>query len=305
MRILVTGSNGLLGKELRLVLPNRETSFVTRADYDIESQTETNYMIGRHRPDYVIHCAAKVGGLSDNQNNPYHYLNKNVTMNTNIINACLKYSVPRLLCFSSSCAYPDSLDKDKYPLTEDMVHLGSPTETNFSYGYAKRMLQVQIDSCNRQFGTKYSYIIPSNLYGENDNFGETGHFMAKLIKKIWEYKTGKTDELVMKGSGDAYRQYTHVSDLAKCVLWHMKNDITESYNFSYPVNLKTSTIAQIATHACDMPGKEFKFTGEVPIGQIRKDISIDKFDKLFPEFEFTSMLSGVKSVYRRVEQLWK
>ena len=303
MKILVTGSNGCLGKELRKKLIGRNVSFLTRNDCDLENANDVKWTMARYKPDYVINCAAKVGGLADNMAHQYDYFNRNVSINNNIIHACLIHSVPRLLCFSSSCAYPDVLPENYYPMIEDNVHLGIPTTTNFSYGYAKRVMQVQIDSCNRQYGTKFSYITPSNLYGPTDNFEESGHFLAKLIRAIWLFKIGRTNDIVMKGSGEAMRQYTHVSDLAKCVIFHIDNDIQANYNFSYPMNIKTSIIAEIALKTCGVDSV-VKFTGEVSAGQLRKDISIAKFLRIQPEFQFTPLYDGIKQTYNEIDKRW-
>lgn len=302
MRILVTGKNGGLAKELRKVIPN---AIYNSQDYcNLESTSDTRYMVSQCKPDIVVHVAAKVGGLMDNFNHQYDYMHKNVIINDNIINACLLYNVPKIIAISSSCAYPDSLPDSSYPLQETSLHDGAPTISNLSYGYSKRLMQVQIDACNSQYKTNHNYIIASNLYGPTDNFTESGHFMSKLIKELWLFKTGKKDKIVMKGSGDAYRQYTHYNDLARCIKWHIDNKINESYNFSYPVNLKTRVIAEIATKALDVFGNSVEFLCETPTGQLRKDVSIDRFLRLNKDFPFTSVYDGVRSTYKTMERVW-
>ena len=114
-------------------------------------------------------------------------------MNTLLVDYAYKFKVSRFIGILSTCIYPDKTDL--YPMTEDALHIGPPTPTNFSYGYAKRCLAVHIDACNKQYGTKYQYLTPCNLYGEHDKFGENSHFVAALIKKIHEAKVAGEDKI--------------------------------------------------------------------------------------------------------------
>ena len=180
MKILVTGGSGMVGKSLKKILP--EATYLSSKECDLKNEEEVKSLMNNNEFDTVIHLAAKVGGIIDNINKPDDYFVDNIQMNTNIVKWSRITGVKRFIGILSTCIYPDKVIS--YPMTEDMLHQGPPTPTNFSYGYAKRCLAVQIDACNKQYGTKYQYLTPCNLYGENDKFGDNSHFIAVLVKKI-------------------------------------------------------------------------------------------------------------------------
>ncbi len=161
-KIVVTGGSGMVGKSLKKIMPN--AIYLSSKDYDLTSEKGVAQMYYDHKPTIVIHLAAKVGGIIDNINKPGEYFTDNVLMNTLLLEYARFHGVERFIGVLSTCIYPDKVDN--YPMTEDMLHMGPPTATNFSYGYAKRSLAVQIDAYNKEYGTKYQYLIPCNLYGE-------------------------------------------------------------------------------------------------------------------------------------------
>ena len=179
-KILVTGGSGMVGRFLKEIIPN--AIFISSKDYDLRDMNNVNTMMVKYKPNVVIHLAAKVGGIIDNINKPAEYFVDNILMNTNILASSYKHGVSRFIGILSTCIYPDKVSD--YPMSENILHDGPPTPTNFSYGYAKRCLAVQIDSYNKQYNTKYQYLTPCNLYGEYDKWGENSHFVAALIKKI-------------------------------------------------------------------------------------------------------------------------
>ena len=133
-------------------------------------------------PDYVIHAAAKVGGIGLNRSRPAELFCDNILMNTHMIHCAYKFEVEKLICYTSVCTFPD----DVKVLKEDLQQAGKPFEDNFAYGYAKRMVDIQIKAYRRQYGVNYCSVIPTNLYGPNDNFSLTnGHVIASLIHKCY------------------------------------------------------------------------------------------------------------------------
>jgi GDP-L-fucose synthase len=149
--IVVTGGSGLVGKSLKKYLPN--AIYLSSKDFDLTTETGVKNMYETYRPNIVIHLAAKVGGIIDNINKPAEYFTENILMNTLLVEYAKRYGVKRFVGILSTCIFPDV--SNEYPMKEESLHLGPPTETNFSYGYAKRSLAVQIDSYNKQYGTKY------------------------------------------------------------------------------------------------------------------------------------------------------
>ena len=159
-KILVTGGSGMVGRSLKDILPN--ATYLSSKDCDLINQSEVNGLIKYNNYDIVIHLAAKVGGIMDNIKNPADYFEDNVLMNTNLLKACKDNGVERFIGILSTCIYPDKVET--YPMTEDMLHMGPPSPTNFSYGYAKRSLAVQIEAYNQQYRLCLQQLMVSQLY---------------------------------------------------------------------------------------------------------------------------------------------
>ena len=183
-KILVTGGSGMVGKHLQEMLP--DAVFVGSKDYNLTIPHGVYCMFNEIKPNVVIHLAAKVGGIKDNMANPLEFLEANLQMNTNVVMEAQNHNVKKFIGIGSTCVYPDILPDDHYPMTEDMLHIGAPTPTNFGYGYAKRMLAVHLETIRKSKGLDYFTIFPSNLYSEYDHFGDDtkAHFVTALLKKI-------------------------------------------------------------------------------------------------------------------------
>ena len=292
-RILVTGGTSTVGQHLKEILP--DAIYVSTKDCDLTDMTHVKWLISSYNPDIVIHLAAKVGGIRDNIENPTTYFNDNILMNTNLVKICHEKKVSRFIGILSTCIYPDKVNS--YPMKEEVMFDGPPTPTNFTYGYAKRALAIQIEAYNKQYDTKYNYITPCNLYSEYDNFenDKKMHFITALLKKI---KTS-TGELNLLGTGKPLRQFMYAGDLARVIKLCIEKDITESFNIAYP---KNQSIHELAEKALGSLKKNYyiKYNNPELDGQYRKDVSIEKMLSLFPEFEFTSYEEGIKKVYDKI-----
>lgn len=292
MKIVVTGGSGLVGKNLRKILPN--AIYLSSKDYDLTLEKDVIKMYNDLKPDYIVHLAAKVGGIIDNINNPAIYFTDNVMMNTLLVKYAYLNNVKRFMAILSTCIYPDKVNN--YPMTEDMLHIGPPTSTNFSYGYAKRSLAVQIDSYNQQYGTKYNYLIPCNLYGIGDKDGDNSHFVAALIKKIKDANINKNDKIILYGDGTPLRQFLYVDDFCQIIKYVIDNDITESFNVSTYENLSIKEIAEIALESCNSKHLKIEWDNTKPNGQYRKDVNVDKMKKII-DINITPLKEGIKKIY--------
>lgn len=293
MRIVVTGGSGLVGSHLKKILP--DAIYITSKDYDLVSESDVIKMYDDLKPDHVIHLAARVGGIIDNINHPLEYFEENILMNTLMVKYARIKQVKRFLGVLSSCIFPDVVDT--YPMKEDVLHNGPPTETNFSYGMAKRALAVQIDACNKQYGTKYNYISPCNLYGESDKDDEEkSHFVTALIKKIYEANKNKSNSITLYGDGAPLRQFMHANDIANIIKIIIDRDITESFNLATEENISIDEIAKIAIKTTNSP-LEIKYDTSKPNGQYRKDLDITKFRELIPDYNFIKLEDGIKNHY--------
>jgi len=209
-------------------------------------------------------------------------------------------NVKRFIGILSTCIYPDVVSR--YPMTEDMLHIGPPTRTNFSYGYAKRCLAVQIDACNKQYGTKYQYLIPSNLYGENDKFGDNSHFVAALLEKVFDLIKNNKKTLKLYGTGSPMRQFMHSDDLAWVIYKCLEEEIYESFNVSTEENLSIKEIATILLDIANLNDVELIFDDKKPDGQYRKDVSISKLKEYIPNFTPLKLKEGLKIVYDKISE---
>jgi GDP-L-fucose synthase len=294
MKILVTGGSGLVGKSLHRFLP--DAVYISSKDYNLTSELNIIQMFETHKPDTIIHLAAKVGGIIDNINKPAEYFEDNVLMNTLLLKYSLKYNVTRFIGILSTCIYPDVIEN--YPILETDLHLGPPTKTNFSYGYAKRSLAVQIDAYNQQYNTKYQYLTPCNLYGEYDKYGDNSHFIAALIKKIHIAKTNNHDDIVLFGNGTPLRQFMYSDDLAYIIKHCLDNNIYDNMNVATPENLTIDEMAKIALKACNADNIKIKYDTTKPNGQYRKDVSISILKNKIPSFNPIKLEEGIKKTYK-------
>ena len=292
-QILVTGGTGMVGKHLRNIIPG--AIYVGSKDYDLRDLIEVENLFNKYKPTHVVHLAAKVGGIQDNIAKPAEYFDDNILINTNVLKASLKHKVQKVIGILSTCIYPDKMSS--YPMKEEDLFLGPPTKTNFSYGYAKRCLAVQIDAYNQQYKTKWNYLIPCNLYSEYDNFehGKKMHFVTALLQKIKD----STDELNLLGTGKPLRQFMYAGDLARIIKIVIEENITESFNVACNENY---SINELATRALESLGKKLyiKYSKPELDGQYRKDVSCEKLNTIINQFQFTKYEEGIKKVYDKI-----
>jgi len=284
-KVLITGGYGMVGSAMESQIK------LSRETCDLTNPKQTNKLFQLVKPDGVIHCAGKVGGIGGNSNYKGEYFYDNLMINTNVIEASRKAGVKNLVAFLSTCVFPD---KVKYPLTIDQIQLGEPHESNYPYAYAKRMADVQIRAYREQYGINYTSIIPSNIYGPNDNFNlDHGHVMPMLIHKLYLAKKNKTDFTVW-GSGKPLREFIYSKDIAKIAEWALFN-----YEGTDPLIISGDEEISIK----DLVGllvDEFKFKGKVifdktkPDGQLRKPSDNSKIKELIPDFEYTPFEQGIK-----------
>ena len=291
--ILITGGSGQVGKELQHLVHNGY--FISSKNYNLTREKDVKKLFKEKNFHTVIHLAAKVGGILDNVNNPTDYYSDNILMNTLLLNYSLKYNINRFIGVLSTCIYPDTVEQ--YPLKEKMLHAGPPTSTNFSYGIAKRGMAVHIDAINKQYNKQYCYITPCNLYGIYDKFDERSHFVAALIKKIYEAKKSNAKEINLYGTGAPLRQFMNARDFARIIKRMINEDITESFNVASPDNMSIDCIAKIALEACDCSYMTITYDSTKPDGQYRKDVSTEKMYNALPNFKFTQLREGIKEVY--------
>jgi len=293
MSTLVTGGTGLVGKYLQQYI--KDGIYLGSRDYDLTKEDQVIAMYEKYRPSVVIHLAAKVGGIMDNIAYPFEYYEDNLLMNTYMVKYARLFKVDKFVGALSSCIYPDVVKR--YPLTEQDLHKDLPNANNFGYGYAKRVLGCHIDIAKKQ-GLNYSYIIPSNLYGEFEH-GEVSrkHFVGALLEKIHVAKQLANDSITLFGDGTPLRQFTFAKDIAEILDLIIRDDIRENLNVSTPSNFSIDFMAREALEATDAQDIRIIYDTSKPNGQMRKDIDTAKFKNIFSNYEFTPYIKGIKQTY--------
>ena len=293
-KILVTGGNGLVGSEFvgdQYFKPSSK-------DYNLTDREQT-YRLMIKGFDSVIHCAAKVGGLGSNMKYKGDFFYQNVMMNTNIIEGARLSKVKNLVAFLSTCVFPDNVE---YPLTEKKIHMGPPHFSNDAYAHAKRMVDVQIKAYREQYGLNYKSVIPSNIYGPNDNYDLiNGHVIPSLIHKCYLARENKTD-LMIWGTGQPLREFIYSKDVAKLTEW-----VLNHYNEDEPIILSTSDeisikdVVGIIVELMNFKGNVV-FDSTKPDGQFRKPSDNSKIKEYLPNFQFTPIYEGLKETIEYFEK---
>ena len=292
MKLLVTGGTGLVGKYLQQFT---DGIFVNSSQYNLMYEKDVAQMFMDHQPDVVIHLAAKVGGIMDNIANPFQYYEDNLLMNTYMVKYARMYNVKKFVGVLSSCIFPDVVDH--YPMVEEDMHKDLPNVNNFGYGYAKRVMGCHIDITRKQ-GLNYSYITPSNLYGEFEH-GDISrkHFVGALLEKIHNAKQNGDKSITLFGDGTPLRQFTFAKDVAEILNMIVTYDTKENLNISTPSNFTIDFMAREALEAANAQHLQIIYDMSKPNGQMRKDIDTTKFKNIFPNYEFTSYVEGIKQTY--------
>ena len=216
MKILVLGSRGMVGSAICRRLGNKDVEVVahTRLYADLLNQDATRHYISTTKPDAIILAAAKVGGILANRDLPYDFITQNLIVQSNVIDAAVALGIEKFIFLGSSCIYPKHAPQ---PLKEEYLLTDTLEPTNEPYAIAKIAGVKMCQAANRQFGLNYMSLMPTNLYGPNDNFDlETSHVLPAMIRKYLDAKeSGNTVQLW--GTGTPRREFLHVDDLADAV----------------------------------------------------------------------------------------
>ena len=292
-KILVTGSDGLVGYALKQVTKSKKMQdiyFASRKDADLTNFEETKKLFTCIKPDLVIHLAAEVGGIGGNMMHSGEYFRNNVLINVNVLECARIFKVKKLVSFMSTCVFPD---KTEYPLKVENIHNGVPHPSNFGYAYAKRMLEVQSSAYRKEWGCNFIVLIPTNIYGENDNWSiSDGHVIPSLIHKIYLAKKDRKAFHVW-GSGKPLREFVYSKDIAEIILWALdKYDSEDSLILSNSKETSIRDLVKLISKTMNHNG-EIIFDSDKPDGQFRKPSDSSNLKKLYPNFKFTPIEVGL------------
>ena len=228
-KIFVAGHNGLVGSAIVRKLKDKgykNILTVNRLKLDLTNQSKVYNFLKRHKPKYIFIAAAKVGGIYSNNKYRADFIYSNLSIQNNIIHSAYKCNIKNLIFLGSSCVYPKLC---KQPIKEDYLLNGKLEKTNEPYAIAKIAGIKMCESYNRQYGTNYKCLMPTNTFGPNDNYDAlNSHFFPSLIRKIHALKNKKTKKLTLWGDGSPKRELIFVDDLADACIFFMKKKIKES-----------------------------------------------------------------------------
>ena len=224
-KVYVAGHRGLVGSALVRQLEARGfTNLITRThrELDLTDQTAVREFFDAEKPDYVILAAAKVGGIHANNTYPAQFIYENLMIESNVIDAAYRNGVQRLLFLGSTCIYPKAVEQ---PMREDALLTDVLEPTNEPYALAKIAGIKLCESYNRQYGTDFRSVMPTNLYGVNDNFHpENSHVIPALMRRFHQAKLAGASEVVVWGTGNAMREFLYVDDMAAASLFVLELD---------------------------------------------------------------------------------
>lgn len=281
-RVVVTGGAGFLGSFVveRLRLRGCQELFLPRRqEYDLREQEAIVQLYEMARPDLVIHLAAVVGGIGANRMHPGSFFYDNLMMGIQLMEYARQFGVRKFVAIGTVCAYPKVTP---VPFKENDLWNGYPEETNAPYGLAKKMLLVQAQAYQEEYGYNAIYLLPVNLYGPRDNFDpETSHVIPALIRKCVEAKEQDEDHVMLWGDGTPTREFLYVEDAVEGILL-----ASENYDDSDPVNLGSGEEVSIRDLAEGIRGLT-GFEGEIrwdrsqPNGQPRRCLDVSRAKERF------------------------
>lgn len=300
-RILVTGAHGFVGRHLVKHLKEKFTHVtgLSRSDTNLEDADATHKLFQEVKPEFVFHLAGKVGGIKANIENPATFLVSNTLMAINTLTAASQHKVKKFLFTSSSCVYPRACPQ---PMQESSILTGPLEPTNESYALAKLAGMRLVHDLRQQKLLEAISVIPSNIFGPGDSFDlQNSHVLSALVRRFAEAKKQNAPSVTLWGSGKARRELTHVTDIARGLVFLM-----EKYDAEEPINLGCGEDHSVLEMA-ELIAKKIAYTGKIqfdtsqPEGMPRKCMDVTRLNRL----GFTTQVdfaTGVDSVIKDFQQ---
>lgn len=300
-KIYVAGHRGLVGSAImRRLQAGGYANIVTRthAEVDLTEQRAANEFFEKEKPEYVFLAAAKVGGIHANNTYRADFIYQNLMIEANIIHAAYQHGVKKLLFLGSSCIYPVHAPQ---PMKEEYLLSGQLEPTNEAYAIAKIVGVKMCAAYNRQYGTNFLSVMPTNVYGPGDNYNlETSHVVPALIRKAHEAKVRGEPSLVVWGTGTPRREFLYSDDLADACLFLMHNynaaDVGEFVNIGVGEDLSVQELAQLVAEVVGFSGT-LVFDPDMPDGAPQKLLDISRLSALGWKAR-TSLREGLRLAYQ-------
>jgi GDP-L-fucose synthase len=297
-KIFIAGHNGMVGSAVtkKIISAGYDNILVkSRKELDLFNQNQVSDFFIKESPEYVVLCAARVGGIKANMTYPADFLYENLQIQNNVIWQAHLHGVKKLLFLGSSCIYPRNCPQ---PMKEEYLLDGKPEPTNESYALAKIAGIKLCEKIYTQYNKVFISCMPTNIYGENDNFDtESAHVIPALITRMHEAKVNNLPEVVIWGSGETRREFLHVDDLADAVLWLMENyDKKEFLNIGTGSDISVKELALIIKDTVGYQGK-LVFDSSKPDGMPKKLLDVSRM-KVLGWRHKTNFYDGLKNVYK-------
>jgi GDP-L-fucose synthase len=296
-KILVTGGSGLLGNGIRAVAnqyPDREFVFIGSNDCDLTRLDASNQFVGRIKPDAIVHTAARAGGVQYSRRSPATLLRDNVLMNLSVIEAARLNGVAKTVMTLSTGMYATDAPN---PLREEYIHLGPPHESNYSYSFAKRLVEPSIRAYRTEYGMNVIGLVSNGIFGEHANFRPDEAVMAaSLIRRFYEQRDSRAP-LVVWGDGSPLREYTYSQDMARAFLWCL--DHYDDERILHVGSTEEHSVRDIAFMIAEILGvdrRRIRFDAQ-PSGIHRKSSDNSRFVSL-SNFEYTPFRVGLENMIR-------
>ncbi|WMW22215.1 GDP-L-fucose synthase [Methanolobus mangrovi] len=299
-RIYIAGHSGMVGSAIKRKLESKGYQNIichTHKELDLTDQQAVNNFFKIEKPDYVFLAAAKVGGILANNTYPAEFIYQNLMIEANVIHAAQTFGVKKLLFLGSSCIYPKFAPQ---PMKEEYLLTGELESTNEAYAIAKIAGIRLCKHYNQQYGTNFISVMPTNLYGPNDNFDlETSHVMPALIRKFHEAKIEDKTEILVWGSGEPKREFLHVDDMADACVHLMENydyrDIGEFVNIGFGKDITIKELAELIAEIVGYEG-DIVYDASKPDGTPQKLLDVSRLDRLGWKAKI-SLRNGIEQAY--------
>ena len=298
MKVLILGSNGLVGSSLSRVLAKdgyfNEIVSATRKDADLLDLSETKKLIQETKPNVVINAAAKVGGVLANNSHRSEFLIENIKININLLESVIPFSEIKVINLGSSCIYPLNAEN---PIKEESIMSVKLEPTNSPYAMAKLTAIELGDSISKQFGHQITNLMPTNLYGPNDNFSDkNSHVIPGLIQRFHKAKINNADSVEVWGSGNPKREFLYVDDLSECIMHILKNNIDNNLiNIGSGHEVSIKELVDKVVELTNYKGV-VEYNSDLPDGNPKKLIDSSKINELGWSAS-TDLDVGLKNTY--------
>jgi GDP-L-fucose synthase len=276
-KIYIAGHRGMVGSAVKRKLEQEgyeNLIYKTSSELDLRNQQEVQDFFGKKQPDVVVDAAARVGGIMANKDYPWQFLYENLEIQNNIIAASHEQNVDKLIFLGSSCIYPKHADQ---PMSEDALLTGPLEPTNQWYAIAKITGVKMVDALRRQYDRNYVSLMPTNLYGPNDNFDlKTSHVLPAMIRKFHEAKEKGHASVSLWGTGSPRREFLHVDDVAEAVLFTLNNKVEQDlYNVGTGKDISIKGLALLVKEIVGHEG-DIRWDHSKPDGTSRKLMDVSR-----------------------------